>query len=97
MDNFRKLEEIFGHFPGIGPRQAKRFVYYILSRSNSTISEFVRLINETKKDSSECEKCHRLFIAQNSEGLCNICRDKSRDNSILMVVARDSDFETMMG
>ena len=95
MDNFRKLEEIFGHFPGIGPRQAKRFVYYILSRSNSTISEFVRLINETKKDSSECEKCHRLFIAQNSEGLCNICRDKSRDNSILMVVARDSDFETI--
>lgn len=95
MDNFRKLEEIFGHFPGIGPRQAKRFVYYILSRSNSTISEFVRLINETKKDSSECQKCHRLFIGQNLDGICNICYDKNREISTLMIVARDSDFETI--
>ena len=95
MDNFRKLEEMFGNFPGIGPRQAKRFVYYVLSRSNSTISEFVRLINETKKNSSECKDCHRLFIGQNPEGICNICHDEGREISTLMVVARDSDFETI--
>ncbi len=95
MDNIKKLEEMFAQFPGIGPRQSKRFVHYILSRSNSTISEFVRLISETKKSTNECVDCHRLFLTNSASTLCNICNDKNRDNSLLMVVARDSDFETI--
>lgn len=95
MDNIKKLEEMFAQFPGIGPRQAKRFVHYVLSRSNSTINEFVRLLTETKKSTSECIDCHRLFLTDTSLTLCNICNDKSRDNSLLMIVARDSDFETI--
>src|SRR3989338_9022936 len=30
MNSIDKLSEIFARFPGIGPRQAKRFVYFIL-------------------------------------------------------------------
>lgn len=105
MDNFRKLEEIFAKFPGIGPRQARRFVYYILSRPNSTVSEFIRLLGEVRKQTSECEACHRLFIHAeylhnnskviNTNNLCSICSDKNRDHSTLVIVARDSDFESI--
>lgn len=97
MDNFRKLEEIFTKFPGIGPRQARRFVYYILSRPNSTVSEFVKLVSEVRKQTNECSNCHRLFWHQNNinSDICNICGDKSRDNSTLIIVARDSDFESI--
>ncbi len=97
MDNFRRLEEIFAKFPGIGPRQARRFVYHILSRSSTAVNEFVNLLGEVRKQTSECSSCHRLFIStnQSSKSLCNICGDTSRDKSSLVVVARDSDFESI--
>lgn len=102
MDNFRRLEEMFCKFPGIGPRQAKRFVYYLLNKSPSAISEFTKLIEEAKKQTHECESCHRLFIGTNSlygktsdESICAICSDVSRDKSLFMVVARDSDLESV--
>lgn len=99
MDNLHRLEEIFCKFPGIGPRQAKRFVFYILSKSPSAINEFTKLIEEAKKQSHECVSCHRLFIDNSSKinknNLCTICSDNSRDQKLLMIVARDSDFESV--
>ncbi|OHA16790.1 MAG: hypothetical protein A3C79_00465 [Candidatus Taylorbacteria bacterium RIFCSPHIGHO2_02_FULL_45_28] len=112
MDNFHRLEELFAKFPGIGPRQAKRFVYYLLNKSPSFIKEFTQLVEEVKKTSSECDQCHRFFIGKNGArlsgakqsnqnlkskilNLCSICSDPSRDQSTLMVIARDSDFETV--
>ena len=96
MDPIRRLEEIFAHFPGIGPRQAKRFVYYLQSRSASTVQELADLIVEVKQLTSECESCHRFYNSSRGQSaLCPICADPERDQSTLMVVARDSDFETV--
>ena len=95
MDSLHKLEEIFAHFPGIGPRQATRFVYYLLNKSPSYIGEFIRLIEEVKKATSECTQCHRFFIQGMKEATCSVCADTNRDTSTLMIVARDSDFETI--
>ena len=96
MDNLHRLEEIFGHFPGIGPRQAKRFVHYLLGKSPSFIKEFVRLVEEVKKSTSECDACHRFYIDNGTKNnICSICSDPNRDRSTLMIVARDSDFETV--
>jgi recombination protein RecR len=95
MDSLRRLEEIFAHFPGIGPRQARRFAYYLLGKPPAFIKEFVSLIEEVKKSSSECPQCHRLFINGAKAAICSVCGEKSRDASTLMVVARDSDFESI--
>jgi len=97
MDSIRRLEEIFAHFPGIGPRQAKRFVYYLQSRSSGTVKELSDLILEVKRSTSECESCHRFFNAGNraQTTICPVCADGERDGSTLMIVARDSDFETI--
>ena len=95
MDSLHKLEDIFAHFPGIGPRQAKRFVYYLLNKSPSYIGEFIRLIEEVKKATSECTQCHRFFIQGISSTICPVCTDPNRDTTTLMIVARDSDFETI--
>lgn len=102
MDSLHRLEELFVKFPGIGPRQAKRFVYYLLGKSPSYIKEFTQLLEEVKKMSSECEQCHRIFTGGHSGShksatskICSVCADASRDSSTLMIVARDSDFETV--
>ena len=98
MDSLRKLEELFAKFPGIGPRQARRFVYYLLNKSPSAIREFTHLIDEVRKSAQECGQCHRISISSahsKSSGLCSVCSDPHRDQMTLMIVARDSDFETV--
>ena len=95
-DSQRRLEEIFGKFPGIGPRQARRFVYHLLNKSPSAIKELIDLIADVKKSTSECEKCHRFFTHGHSKAsVCPTCADSARDQATLMVVARDSDFESV--
>lgn len=94
----RRLEDIFAHFPGIGPRQARRFVYYILSKSPAFAREFAQLLEEARRSSAECAECHRFFAASDRAKdmpTCQTCSDPARDRASLMVVARDSDFETI--
>lgn len=98
MDNIHKLQEMFAHFPGIGPRQARRFVYYLMNKSPSFISEFTRLVSEMKKSILECNTCHRFFIIADNQSkapICSICGNTSRDQNTLLIVARDADLETI--
>ena len=93
MDPISRLAEYFREFPGIGPRQAKRFVYFLLTRNVSYLDELSRLITEIKKSIKICASCFRFH--QGSGVTCNICSDGSRDDSQLMVVSRDVDFEAI--
>lgn len=96
MENMRRLEEIFARFPGIGPRQAKRFVYHVQSRTPAAVKELSDLIRDVKSSTAECSGCHRFFIDKNGKkDLCNICSEETRDRTRLMVVARDSDLESI--
>jgi len=96
MDTVNKLTEIFKNFPGIGPRQAKRFVYFLLTRNKSYLKDFTNLIEELQKETLICQECFRYFtkIKQNT-GLCDICQAKNRDQNSLMIVARDIDLENI--
>lgn len=96
MNSIDKLSEMFARFPGIGPRQAKRFVYYLLSRSTDHSSELVRAIQELKKEIVQCSECMKFFSSTNSgQAVCSICSDESRDRAMLMIVPRDIDLEVV--
>ncbi len=95
MTTFDKLAELFRAFPGIGPRQAKRFVYFLLSREPSFLQELTDHISTLKRDIAECSDCFRFFAKRTSAPLCPICSDKSRATGELMVVAKDTDLEAM--
>jgi len=89
-----KLTEIFGSFPGIGPRQAKRFVFFLLTRGASYIDELIRLLQNLKKDIRQCPVCFRYFSKVVAvENRCQVCRDSHRDADVLMIVCRDVDLE----
>ncbi len=96
MDSIEKLTEIFKEFPGIGERQAKRFVYFLMSRHPSYSESLSRLILELKKEISQCKECFRFFIDdKNQNKICDICSDSNIENSSLMVVEKDSDLESV--
>ncbi|MDO8590174.1 MAG: toprim domain-containing protein [bacterium] len=96
MNSIDKLSEIFARFPGIGPRQAKRFVYFLLSRNGDYSSELVKAVQSLKKEIIQCEGCMRFFAGNGQVSkLCSICADDARDSSMLMIVPRDIDFEAI--
>lgn len=96
MNSIETLAEIFSHFPGIGPRQAKRFVYYLLSRDKGTIATFINAVEQLKKETQQCSECQRYYAKNgSSKNVCKICADEGRDSSQLMIVPRDADFEAV--
>lgn len=96
MNTVQKLAELFAEFPGIGPRQSKRFVYFLLTKNNGFLENFAKLIISLKKETMICPSCFRFFGTDESkEKTCKICNDKNRDKSILMIVSRDVDFENI--
>jgi recombination protein RecR len=100
MNSIDKLTEIFSHFPGIGPRQAKRFVYYLLSRNRNFSDDLLYAVENLKREIIQCSQCLRFFPyppagGGNQSSLCSICRDASRDASMLMIVPRDIDLEAV--
>lgn len=96
MNSIEKLSEMFSKFPGIGPRQARRFVYYLLSRNTSSIDELVRAIQDIKREIVQCGECMRFFAKNGGNTkLCSICSDPNRDSSMLMLVHKDIDLEAV--
>jgi recombination protein RecR len=96
MSSFQKLTELFRQFPGIGPRQAKRFAYFLLTRNNGYLEELAEHITSIKQETATCSTCFRFFAKEkNPNPLCSICRDKNRDAKLLMIVSRDIDIEAV--
>ncbi len=98
MDIIDKLTEIFKEFPGIGERQAKRFVYFLMSRSPAYNENLSGLISDLKKEVAQCSECFRFFIMPTGPGnkkLCDICASTNIDPSTLMIVEKDSDLESV--
>ena len=96
MNSIDKLIKKFSEFPGIGPKQARRFVYFLINRHESYIEELKNEITELRKSISSCFDCKRYFFSRHDDqNLCDICSDKNRDVSILMIVSRDIDLENV--
>ena len=95
MSTFEKLTELFGAFPGIGPRQAKRFVYFLLTKNKTSLDELTKLISSLPKEIAQCKDCFRYFGGRGSATLCSLCADPNRGTGELMVVAKDTDLEAM--
>ena len=96
MNSIDRLTELFSKFPGIGPRQAKRFVYFLLSRNSGYPEELARAIESLKHEIAQCAECQKHFVKNGgSTKLCSICSDGTRDGSMLMIVPRDVDLEAV--
>ena len=96
MDVIDKLAEIFKEFPGIGERQARRFVYFLMSRTPAYNENLSHLISDLKKEVAQCKECFRFFIAgKGKNNLCEICSNVNTDTTLLMVVEKDSDLESV--
>lgn len=95
MNVIDELIQIFRKFPGVGPRQAERFVYYLLRQDRSSLEKFSSLLPSLSEKIQKCDLCQKFFLSESQGEICNICLNKNRDKSILMIVARDVDLQAV--
>lgn len=96
MNALQKLAELFSQFPGIGPRQANRFVYFLLTRNHYFLDDLAHLISTLKKNVLSCTSCYRFFTPNGkSTPLCSVCSNPNRLDDTLMIIEKDIDFENI--
>lgn len=88
---FKSIAKLFQKLPGVGPRQAARFVLALLDKPESELEELGDAVKNLKKEIAHCQQCFNI-----SEGpLCAVCSNPSRDKSKLMVVEKVTDLDSI--
>ena len=93
MDTIERLISLFQRFPGIGPRQAQRFVQFLLRSSPSIRRELIDAVQSLSGDVHQCPSCMRYHAGEKK--LCGICANVGRDEKLLAVVASDADLAAL--
>lgn len=89
-----KLTKYFKEFPGIGERQAKRFVYFLLHKNPNYVKELADEILFLKDIIHQCPSCF-LFFQGDMDQLCSVCKDPKTDKTSLLIIEKDADYENI--
>jgi len=88
----QRLIDLFIKFPGIGPRQAGRFVFYLLKSGSA--AELAAALLELNKIVILCKQCFRA-TEKDKGGLCDFCQDPKRSPNLIAIVEKESDLQNI--
>lgn len=102
MNPLDRLTEAFEKFPGIGPRQARRFVQFLLHSHSAYRTALADDIKKLGATTFQCKLCYRWSTKEANKTqpikdgpLCAICANTHRERSVLFVVEKDADVENV--
>ncbi|MDI3496455.1 MAG: recombination protein RecR [Patescibacteria group bacterium] len=75
------------HLPGVGPKTAERYAFYLLRKNENELEELANSITNLKKEEKICHQC--LALAESDP--CDICADPNRTSDILCIVENIQD------
>lgn len=82
-----KLVAALSGLPGVGPKTAERFAFYILRSTKESVVELAGSIIEARDKLTYCKICSNL----SEESICHICRDDLRNKKQVCVVEEPDD------
>ena len=82
-----QLINAFSSLPGIGKKSAARIAFHLLKRPPEESAELAERIVNARNNLRPCKNCCNLAEGE----LCDICADRSRDQSLICVVEESSD------
>jgi recombination protein RecR len=88
-DPIQKVADELSELPSIGPRQAIRLAFYLVALKKEEIRALAVNIDHLRLVKT-CERC--FFVHQNENGLCDICKNPNRNQRIIMVVEKETDY-----
>ncbi len=96
MSSIEELAQLFRKFPGIGERQAKRFVYFLLKARPEYVQTLINEIQKTRNNTKVCQESYQFFVADEQSSTTSfIARDPSRDRTKLLIVEKDTDLQNI--
>src|SRR3989344_953496 len=96
MNPIDRLTQAFEKFQGMGPRQARRFVQFLLHQQSGYRSSLSDDIKKLGANTFQCKCCFR-WSGKNGDtkGLCAICSNTHRDKGLIFVVEKDADIDNV--
>ena len=88
---FKQIQKLFQKLPGVGPRQAARFVIALLDKQEVELQELGTAIYNLKKEVGFCQICFN--ISDNHH--CAICHNQNREQNKVMVVEKVTDLDSI--
>lgn len=97
MSHKDKIIFHFQKFPGIGPKQAERFAYFLMKQNKSFIEDFISSITSIKENAKQCRDCYSWFNSSNGSQheLCEICRNENRNKTQMIIVEKELDINAI--
>ncbi len=87
----QELIDELARLPGIGPKSAQRLAFWLVKAPPDDAKRLASAIVQAKDRISFCRECGSV-----AEGdLCRICRDESRDRTVLCIVEEPKDAATI--
>lgn len=84
----RKLAAELAELPSIGPRQSVRLALHLVDLGKESIANLAEAIANLGRVKI-CERC--FFVHQNQDSLCDICKNTSRNQGLIMIVEKETD------
>ena len=66
-----------------------------MAKNGEYAQNLTKLISELKKDIAQCSECFRFFVDDRQGNLCDNCASNNRVASMLLVVEKDGDLESI--
>lgn len=85
------LIALLGRLPGLGPRSARRAVLHLVRRREELLAPLAQAMAQAALKARPCAICGNIDV----EEICGVCRDESRDPSIICVVEEVGDLWAM--
>ncbi len=89
LKSISKLTDAFEKYPSVGHRSASKMAYATLNMSDEDVSQLINALKEVKENVHKCVRCNNYC----EDEMCEICLDKNRNTSQLMVVTSSKDVE----
>lgn len=86
-----RLHEQLRRLPGIGSKTALRLAYHVLDMPAEDVRELADALINAREQIRVCSSCFNLCDSD----LCDICRDKERNRSVVCVVEQPQDLMAM--
>jgi recombination protein RecR len=91
-DPLLHLIELLARLPGVGEKTAQRFALHLVAERSGTAQALGVALAELGQRVKSCQRCGNIAeVDQQGNALCEVCRDKRRDQNLLCIVARIQD------
>lgn len=87
----RQAAAAFDSLPGVGPRAALRYAYWLVNQPKHIVDQFSRALSQLAERMHLCDQCGMW----SESSPCLICTDSRRDNGLLCVIATSPDIRVI--